>query len=131
WRQQKGQLQANYLFNRIKRNYLNDSLSRTDPDFYYLDDNYTGKTHFAEIYQRFSLNKFEWLVGADLRYNNSDQHSFFVYKDFFTGQPARGTSSLADSIANSWQLSPYTSLVYSNKKWNVEVGGRWNYHNEY
>ncbi len=131
WQQQKGQLQANYLFNRIKRNYLNDSLFRTDPDFYYLDDDYTGITHFAEVYQRFSLNKIEWLMGADLRNNKSDQHSLYVYKDFFTGQPATGESALADSLANSWQISPYTSFVYSHKKWNIEWGGRWNYHNEY
>ena len=131
WRQQKGQLQANYLFNQIKRNYLNDSLYKSDPDFYYLDDYYTGKTHFAEVYQRFTLNKIEWLVGADLRYNKSNQQSFYVFKDFFTGQPVSGESSLADSIANSWQMSPYTSLVYTNNQWNIELGGRWNYHNEY
>ena len=131
WQQHKGQLQANYLYNQIERNYLNDSIYRSDPDFYYLDDRYTGSTHFAEIYQRFSLNKFEWLIGADLRHNKSDQNSLYVYKDFFTGQPATGESSLDDSIANSWQMSPYTSFIYSHNKWNIELGGRWNYHNEY
>lgn len=131
WQQAKGKLHLNYLFNQVKRNYFNDSTYRSNPDFYFLDDHYAGRTHFIELYKQVTINQIELLAGIDLRMHNSDQAALFVYKDFFTGQPTSGTAALPDSVANSWQLSPYISAVYNVKKLVIETGGRWNYHNAY
>lgn len=131
WLQPTGNVQFNYHYNYINRNYLNDSADRSNPNFYFINDDYTGRTHFAELYKTTRWTNWTLLTGADYRYNNSNQQGVYVYKDFFTGQPAKGESGLADSIAHTWQLSPYTSLVYSKSKLNIELGGRLNHHNIY
>ena len=131
WMLAGGNLQFNYHYNYLKRNYLNDSADRSNPDFYFIDDNYLGRTHFAELYKNFTWKHWTLLAGTDFRYNKSGQHSVYFYNDFFTGLPAKGESSLDDSIAHTWQLSPYSSLVYNQNNLNVELGARWNYHSVY
>jgi len=131
WKMAGGNLVANYHFNYLQRDYLNDSNDRSNPSFYFEKSNYTGKTHFAEVYKTFQWKAFELLAGADYRFNNTNQLYQYSYIDFFTQKPAMGNTYLLDSIAYMSQLSPYASAVYKKEALSVEAGGRFNHHNVY
>jgi len=121
--QAHGRLQFNYHFNYVQRSYLNDSADRSNPYAYYSNSSYTGRTHFAELYQTFQLAPVQLLIGADYRYNNTAQESSSI--------GSFGPYTAAPFTGHMWQLSPYASAVYDRQGWNVELGGRWNYHNTY
>jgi len=122
----KGFIRFQYSFNRFNRNFLDDS---TDVGGYstFQSGKYNGTSHFAEIYTSLNLtDHVELLSGADYRRNSSSQLYIF-YPDY--GFPALPIS--ADSAITK-QFSYYASLMFKNKKgFNVEAGGRWNYHNIY
>ncbi|HEV7782369.1 MAG TPA: TonB-dependent receptor plug domain-containing protein, partial [Chitinophagaceae bacterium] len=46
-----------YSFNRAERNYLDDSLHQPNPYGIFSKSNYTGRTHFAEIYGKWKFDK--------------------------------------------------------------------------
>lgn len=124
WKQQKGTLTFNYQFNYLNRLYLNDSADRSAFD-YYSKSNYTGRTHFAEVYENLEWKNLEWLTGIDYRFYNTEQdyHALSSFGPFDT--------QLSDTLAKTWQLSPYSSLIYHPGDVHLELGGRWNYHSEY
>ncbi|HEY0356923.1 MAG TPA: TonB-dependent receptor, partial [Flavisolibacter sp.] len=118
-----GTLRANYHFNHIYRFYSDDSVDKAS-FAYYSKSNYTGRTHFAELYESYHWKKFSLLAGMDYRYYNTSQdyHSISMFGPY--------GSSLGDT-ARMWQWSPYVSLVYHHKDLNIEAGTRWNHHNVY
>lgn len=128
-----GSLHFNYLFNYVSRDYLDDSTDRSNIYAYYSQSAYIGRTHFAELYNNWKCppgrtcrtgEEFELLAGIDYRYNNTWQR-YFSFGLF-------GPYSSPALDSGMWQLSPYASLIYKNKKgFNVELGGRWNYHSTY
>lgn len=120
----KGVIHLNYNYNRAERNYLDDSIHKSNPYVDYSRSNYTGRTHFAELHGNWKLNNWELLAGADYRHNNTDQ-------DYFSTGPF-GPYAPPMLHAEMSQLSPYASVVYKNENgFNAEIGGRWNKHSEY
>ena len=45
-------LRANYHYNRVNRHYVDDSVFRGSPYLDYSDTRFTGRTHFAEVYNQ-------------------------------------------------------------------------------
>ncbi|MEO6070020.1 MAG: TonB-dependent receptor [Chitinophagaceae bacterium] len=131
WKMKGGDLVANYHYNNLERDYLNDSSDRSNPSFYYENSKYIGRTHYAEVYKSFKINNWELLTGADLRSNNSDQRYSYTYLDYFTQRAAKGETILQDSLAHTLQISPYASAVYQYQNLSVEIGGRYNHHSTY
>ena len=116
----------NYQYNFINRSYLDDSVYRSNPSFYYSRSSYDGLTHYAEIYGSRKWKNAELVAGLDYRNNktNQDYFSYGIYGPYAT--------TLGDSLAHMKQLSPYASLLLkSNHGWAVELGGRWNHHSIY
>lgn len=120
----KGIIHLNYNYNRAERNYLDDSMHKSNPYVDYSRSNYTGRTHFAELHGNWKLNNWELLAGVDYRLNKTDQ-------DYFSTGPF-GPYAPPMLHAEMNQLSPYVSVVYKKENgFNAELGGRWNKHSEY
>ncbi len=119
----KGAIKANYNYNRAERNYLDDSLHKSSPYVDYAKSNYVGRTHYAELYGNWKLNQWEFLIGGDYRFNNTDQ-SYWSTGPF-------GPYAPPVLYAKMNQLSPYASVIYKNNSFNLEFGSRLNIHSEY
>lgn len=120
----KGTIHLNYSYNRAERSYLDDSSHKSSPYVAYAKSNYTGRTHYAEIYGNWKANKVELLAGGDYRFNNTDQ-SYWSTGPFGPYAPP-----LLNAKMN--QISPYASIVYKNNNgFNIELGSRLNIHSEY
>ncbi|MEO7983697.1 MAG: TonB-dependent receptor [Bacteroidota bacterium] len=119
----KGALHLNYSYNRAERNYLDDSLFKSSPFVTYSQNNFIGRTYYAELYGNWKLNRWELLLGGDYRLNNTDQYSLYI----FPGFPVPASSLNAKMN----QASPYASLVYTYNGFTIEGGGRFNFHSEY
>ena len=124
WRNAKSEMHINYQFNYVNRFYLDDSTDRGS-FAYYSKSNYTGRTHFAELYENYRWQHVSLLAGVDYHFYNTKQsyNSVSSFGPFHT--------ELGDSLAKMWQLSPYVSVVYNNAGANIEAGGRYNHHNVY
>lgn len=117
-------LNGTYQYSELKRNYHNDSLDRTSTIFE--DNTYFGKAQFVELYAGINLTKgLTLLTGADYRYNSYNQQYFSIsaYGPY--------SSQFRDTSLN--QKALYGSLMFSSddKKFNVELGGRYNDHSRY
>ena len=123
----KSVLHFNYNYNKINRVYLDDSASRGGFAYYSKGD-YTGKSHFAELYSNIAVTKhIDVLVGADYRNHLSDQS----YKSVSMFGPYASTPLSADSVKVK-QFGAYTSIVIKDiAGFNVELGGRYNNFNKY
>ena len=123
----KSILHFNYNYNKVNRVYLDDSASRGGFSYYSKGD-YTGKSHFAELYSNMAVAKhIDVLVGADYRNQLSDQ-SYFSVSSFgpYTSTP------LSDDSTKVNQFGAYASVVIKDiKGFNVELGGRYNNFNKY
>ena len=124
WKHNNGGLHINYHFNYINRFYLDDSSDKAS-FAYYSKSTYTGRTHFAELYENYKWKHFEFLAGLDYRKYNTDQvyNSISMFGPFDT--------EMDDTLANMQQSSVYGSVVYNNYGLNIETGGRFNHHNVY
>jgi vitamin B12 transporter len=119
-----GALHLNYLFNYVSRNYLDDSTYRSDSSFYFSKSLYTGRTHFAELYNSWKWTNWELLAGIDYRFHNTFQRYFSagIYGPY-EPTPLNEKAS---------QFSPYASVIYkSGNGFTMEAGGRWNNHSVY
>lgn len=122
----KGKLAVtgNYQYSELTRNYRNDSAHKTST--WFEDNTYFGKSQFVELYASNSLGKgFTLLTGADYRYSSYNQNYFSVsafgpYKSQFRDTSLSQTALYASVIFNS-----------PDKKFNVELGGRYNDHSRY
>ena len=117
-------LNGNYQYSQLKRNYFNDSLYRTS--VIYEDNQYFGKTQYAELFASLALSKaFTLLTGADYRYSsyNSSYSSTSIFGPY--------DAPYFDTSLN--QKALYASVNYSGLqgKFNVELGGRINDHSRY
>lgn len=124
WKHPNGELHFNYQYNYVQRYYLDDSTDRSS-FAYFSRTTYTGRTHFAELYDNYQWRHVSILAGIDYRFYNSDQ----VYNSVSIFGPYN--TELNDSLARMWQLSPYVSLVYNNGRANIETGSRINHHSVY
>jgi len=122
----RGDINLNYLYNKVTRTYTDDSAYRNNPFTYYSDSRYEGITHFAELYGNFKWDNVELLAGVDFRNNKTNQDYLSI------GSFGPYSTSLKDTLANMWQLSPYMSAIVKNDDgFSLEGGIRWNYHSEY
>jgi vitamin B12 transporter len=120
----KGEVHANYNYNRAERDYLNDSSHKSSPYVTYSKSNYIGRTHYAELYGNWKLSQWEFLVGGDYRFNNTDQ-SYWS-----TGPYGPYAPPVLKAKMN--QISSYASVIYkSSNGFNLELGSRLNIHSEY
>jgi vitamin B12 transporter len=123
----KSILHFNYNYNKVNRVYLDDSASRGGFSYYSKGD-YTGKSHFVELYSNIAVAKqIDVLVGADYRNQLSDQN--------YTSVSMFGPYSsipLSDDSVKVNQFGTYASIVVKDiKGFNVELGGRYNNFNKY
>lgn len=119
-----GAIHMNYNFNYVIRRYFDDSLYKNSPYSVFSRSSYTGRTHYAELYGNWRINSVELLLGADYRFNNTDQ--------WYWSTGAFGPYAPPALSADMKQVSPYASLSYKNDNgFGVEAGGRYNNHSEY
>ncbi|MBK7375487.1 MAG: TonB-dependent receptor [Chitinophagaceae bacterium] len=123
----KSILHVNYNYNATKRTYLDDSASRGGFS-YYSKGEYTGRSHFAEVYSNMAVTKnVDVLAGADYRKQLTDQRYFSV-----SAFGPYASTPLGGDSANVDQLGVYASVVVKELAgFNVELGGRYNHFNSY
>ena len=123
----KSMLHFNYSYNKVNRVYLDDSASRGGFSYYSKGD-YTGKSHFVELYSNIAVTKhIDVLVGTDYRNQLTDQNYFSVS----SYGPYTSTPLSADSTKVN-QFGAYASVVVKDiKGFNLELGGRYNNFNKY
>jgi len=119
----QGAIHLNYHFNRAAREYRDDSLYRSNPYVTYARSNFTGRTHYAELYANWKLAQWEFLVGADQRLHNTDQ-TYWSTGPFGPYAPPALQAKMN-------QLSPYASLIFKKHHFTLESGARLNIHSEY
>lgn len=125
YKMHKSILHFNYSYNQTERNYFDDSIPPIGFD-YYSKGNYTGRSHFAELYGRFSLLKnLDLLVGTDFRQQLTDQE----YRSVSQFGPY---GSLLGDTAKVNQVAVFASVVLKDLNgFNLEIGGRYNNFNKY
>ncbi len=117
-------IHLNYNFNHVVRSYNDDSLYQSSPFSKFARSSYTGRTHFAELYGNWKINNIELLLGADYRWNNTDQ--------WYWSTGAFGPYAPPALHAEMKQASPYASISYNNENgFGAEIGGRYNDHSVY
>ena len=123
----KSILHFNYNYNTSNRFYLNDSTLKQGFSYYSKGD-YTGKSHFAELYSNIAITKnIDVLVGADYRNQRTDQEYFSVSPYGVYNSP-----TLSDDSVKVNQFGVYASLVLKDiSGFNLELGGRYNNFNKY
>ena len=121
----KGQLNVLYQFVNTRRNYLDDSAKRGNGFYYYNQQFYNAREHFAEAFIVYPFNKLKLTAGADLRRSDFDYDA--TQNSFFGGSK---TNWSGDSV-NQRQISAYAALNYETGNFNIEGGGRLNDHSEY
>jgi vitamin B12 transporter len=126
----KGSWTIIYSYQRNKRHLLNDSgyIAKSDFPSKYYEGNFESNTHQAETYVNWDLTKeLQLLAGAEFRTSSTDQSTLFV--DEFMAYPP---TKLSPDSAHARQFSHYASLLLHNLGgFNLELGGRFNYHNIY
>lgn len=123
----KSILHFNYNYNVTNRVYLDDSTQKINFS-YYSKGEYTGKSHFAELYSNIALTRhIDVLVGADYRNHLTDQRYFSVSAFGLYNSP-----TLSADSAKVNQIGAYASLVVKDLAgFNIELGGRYNNFNKY
>lgn len=120
----KATIHLNYNFNHVIRRYNDDSLYQSSPYSKFARSSYTGRTNFAELYGNWKINNFEILLGADYRWNNTDQ--------WYWSTGAFGPYAPPALHAEMKQVSPYLTLAYNQDNgFGAEIGGRYNDHSVY
>lgn len=115
---------GNYQYSELRRNYHNDSAHKTST--WFEDNTYNGKSQFVELYASTKITKgITLLAGADYRYNSYNQQYFSV--------SAFGPYASQFKDTSLSQTALYASFIYSSpdKKFNLEIGGRYNDHSRY
>jgi vitamin B12 transporter len=116
--------QFQYQYTTQDRSYLNDSVDRTY--LTYENNQYAGKTHFADAFLSKSIGKnIQWILGSDFRYGSYNQ----TYESISEWGPYN--ENFKDTF--QYQNSLYGSLLINDasKKWLVELGTRYNHHSRY
>jgi len=125
----KGQLTVNYGYTHTQRTYRDDSTWIAPNAYYrYTKTVYTGSTHYADLYNRLKVGSFlDWIVGADYRFNNTNQNDVSVSAYGIEPSPPIGADTARIHL---W--SAYTSGLFSSgTNAFLEVGGRFNRHSLY
>lgn len=118
------ELFLNYNYSDVRRSFVNDSLA--GPQEYRFNDT-KGLAHNADLFGRFHLVKhLELLGGTSYRYTNTNQVNDYI-SPFWTSKTELNSDSAKSSLT-----SVYASLFLKDiKGFNLEIGGRFNYHSIY
>jgi vitamin B12 transporter len=131
----KVKLNLLYNYNRVRRDYFNDSLIKETPLDGYLKGYYKGVEHFADAYIHFPLSsELSFIGGVDYRASGTSIETFSIYKYEFGGVVYSDTypSKLGKDSAKQNQTGIYGAIVYrSESGFNAEAGGRVNSHSTY
>ena len=113
-----------YQFTTQDRSYLNDSVDKKY--ITYENNQYAGKTHFADAFFSKSLGQnVKWILGSDFRYGSYHQ----TYESISAFGPYN--ENFKDTF--QFQNALYGSLLINDatKKWLLELGTRYNHHSRY
>lgn len=124
YKKSKTNFQFQYQYTTQDRTYLNDSVDQTY--LIYENNQYAGKTHFADAYLSTPIHKnIQLIVGTDFRYGAYNQS----YKSISQWGPYNDT--FKDTF--QFQNALYTSVLINDnaKKWLLELGGRYNNNNRF
>ena len=119
----KTKLTVLYNYNHISRLYIDDSVKSRNGFDTYSRGSYEANEHLIDAYMVTSLSKIAKLTaGADIRLSSTDQ--------LYIAIPAWAPPSSLNADMN--QQSIYGSVnVNTNAGFNIEAGGRINFHSEY
>ncbi|HEY4337257.1 MAG TPA: TonB-dependent receptor [Puia sp.] len=113
-------LHFNYNYNNVKRHYLDDTSSTIAPGNYYYKADFTGRSHYADLYSTIAVDPHvDILAGVD--YRNQQIANTDNYGD-----------SLSPDSARVRQFAAYASVLLKNLGgFNIGFGGRYNSFNHY
>jgi vitamin B12 transporter len=123
----KTKLNVLYSFNKINREYTDDSIKSRNGFDTYSKGNYTGNEHFADAYAAIDVTgKVKLTAGVDYRSSLSDQkYSSIGFFGPFT------TKYSKDSLKQN-QTGLYAAVnIKATKNFTVELGNRLNIHSSY
>ncbi len=123
----KSKLNLLYNYNNINRLYTDDSVKSRNGYDTWSQGSYKGSEHFADAYVHIPLsNEIKLTGGIDFRTSHSDQQYSSV--GFFG--PFK-TDYAKDSLKQN-QFGIYAAMNWNDKSgFNLELGGRINFHSEY
>lgn len=121
----KGRVNVRYQFINTKRDYLDDSTKTRNGFYYYNQQVYDAKEHFAEAFLVYPFNDLKLTAGADFRSSNTDYDATQV--SFYGASKPKQSG---DTV-NQKQVSAYAALNYTYNGFSIEGGGRFNHHSEY
>jgi vitamin B12 transporter len=119
-----------YSYQRTKRKILNDSTSFLTEAYAKFDSSlFTANTHQVETYVNWDVTSQVRLIsGASFTRSNMDQRDYL--QTFYS--PKQDTTLLSPDSSHTNQTSLYASLLLHNLNgFNLELGGRFNYHSLY
>jgi len=121
-----GKLKLNllYNYNRVKRNYLNDSLLKETPLDGYLKGFYKGGEHFADVYINIPLaTAFHFIGGIDYRSSSTSIETSGIYKYEFGGVAYSDSyqTMIGKDSAKQNQTGIYGALVYQGESFPIIV----------
>lgn len=131
YRFNKGSWHVIYSYQRNNRDMLDDSTD-VPPYAYHPYDisGFTANTHQVETYVNWNvLDQLRLIAGADFRTSNTSQRNYFTF-----ALPAGklDTALLGSDSSHTRQFSTYAALqLHDIGGFNMELGGRFNYHNIY
>ncbi|MEO7924014.1 MAG: TonB-dependent receptor [Chitinophagaceae bacterium] len=116
-----------YTFNNIDRKYIDDSTESRNGFDTYSEGLYKGSEHFIDAYAIVPLHpQLKLIAGADFRSSKSDQ----LYSSIGFFGPYK-TENSSDSLHQD-QVAVYAVLNWNRPSgFNMETGGRVNFHSEY
>ncbi|MGI9137427.1 MAG: TonB-dependent receptor plug domain-containing protein [Sediminibacterium sp.] len=124
YKKNKSTFQFQYQFTTQDRSYLNDSADKKY--IIYENNQYAGKTHFADAFYANTLGKnIKWIIGSDFRYGSYYQ----TYASISEWGPYN--ENFKDTF--QFQNALYGSILINNtsNKWLLELGTRYNHHSGY
>jgi vitamin B12 transporter len=121
----KGKLFYAFSATQAARNYLNDSIHKTGFS-YYSKEKYEGTSYFTELYLQHKLyHSLDLVAGVDHRWQNSNQ-DYLSVSSFGPYKTSIGKDSVKHRLSGA-----FASLLWKQKQFNLELGGRYNKHNLY
>lgn len=117
----KSRLNLSYNFNKIDRNYIDDSIKSRNGFLAYSKYQYASKEHFAEAIYVYPFHKINFTAGADYRQAGTDQSSF---SEWGPGKPL-------SSDSGQHQVGVFSAAQYQHKSFSLETGARFNQHSAY
>lgn len=130
YRFKNGSWHVLYSYQRTKRAVVNDSSFQVPTAYAKFDSTlFTANTHQVETYVNWDVTSQIRLIGG-ASYTRSNMKQQDYLQSFYSPRP--DTTSLSPDSSHTNQTSLYASLLLHNLGgFNLELGGRFNYHNLY